>query len=140
MDRESIKRAVARIGGSKVLLAIAAVIAGVLLIMASSFVGRGIDEPKSELDTYKRELEEELEDMCSRIEGVGKCRVTVSFSEGERREYQGSELKCVIPPKVLGVTVICDGADSASVRAAVTDMMSSLFDIGKNRICVLKLS
>ena len=141
MILDSIKRIAERLGKRGMLIAAAAVLIGIILIFLSALDGYSDNNGKeSELGSYKRSLEEELEYMCSRIEGVGKCRVTVSFSEGERREYQGSELKCVIPPKVQGVTVLCDGGDSATVRAAVSDMMSSLFDIGKNRICVLKLS
>lgn len=90
--------------------------------------------------TYEKELEERLAALCSDVDGAGKCRVMISFSEGERREYKGGELIYSTPPRVQGVTVLCRGADSASVRAAISDLVSALYGIGSNRICVLKLS
>ena len=115
---------------------IALALLGALLI-AISFVDTGADET-GDTDDYKRALEEELADVCSQVEGAGKCRVIVSFAEGERTEYKGSQIVSVSPPRVRGVTVICDGAGSASVREDISDMIAALFDIGRNRICVLK--
>ena len=85
-------------------------------------------------------VEEELADMCSSVSGVGRCKVTVTFERGEERVYKGSLLIESKPPKVLGVTVVCKGADSDLVRAEIVGMMSALFDIGANRIAVLKLN
>ena len=92
------------------------------------------------LDEYKVRLEEELADMCSDVEGAGKCRVMVSFSAGERREYKSGVLISSVPPEVQGVTVLCKGGDSVRVKAAISELISALYGIGSNRICVLKLS
>ena len=92
------------------------------------------------LQEYKTRLEGELVELCSSVSGVGKCRVTVSFSHGGENTYKGSMLVESKPPRVMGVTVVCKGGDSDVVRAQIVDMMSSLFDIGANRIAVLKLN
>ena len=92
------------------------------------------------LAEYKESLETELARLCSSVEGVGKCTVTVSFERGEEKLYKGSTLIETKPPRVMGITVVCRGADSDSVRASLTAMLSSLFDIGSNRVSVLKLN
>lgn len=117
-------------------------ILGILMLVFSSSLG--VEEEKKEteesLGEYKQKLESELADICSSVKGVGKCRVSVSFERGEERVYKGSALIESKPPKVMGVTVVCRGADSDAVRAEIVGMMSALFDIGTNRIAVLKLN
>ena len=64
-----------------------------------------------------------LSALCSSVAGVGECEIMMSYSpSGE----------------VAAVAVICDGADTPAVRAALTDMISSLYGIGSNRISILK--
>lgn len=92
------------------------------------------------LEKYKESLEKELEELCSSVKGVGKCRVMITFERGEENTYKGSALIESKPPRVMGVSVVCRGAESDSVRREITDMLSALFDIGSNRISVLKLN
>lgn len=116
---------------------------GILMLVFSSSPS-GVDEEEKEneetLGEYKQRLESELADICSSVKGVGKCRVSVSFERGEERIYKGSALIESRPPRVMGVTVVCRGGDSDAVRAEIVGMMSALFDIGTNRIAVLKLN
>ena len=112
-----------------------------LLVFSSSHVSdENVTVENEDLNSYKERLEAELSEVCSSVKGVGRCKVTVTFERGEERVYKGSSLIESRPPKVLGVTVVCKGADSDSVRAEIVDMMSALFDIGANRIAVLKLN
>lgn len=116
---------------------------GIVLILISSSVGASEKNEKDgeiTLDEYKERLEAELSDLCSDVQGVGKCRVFVTFERGEQNTYKGSAVTETKPPKVLGITVICKGADSDRVRSELTDMLTSLFDIGSNRVAVLKLN
>lgn len=115
---------------------------GVALLVISALLPSSSesDGEKISLSEYKARAEEEFANFCREIDGVGKCRVMITFSEGESYEYRGGEIISSSPPKVLGVTVICSGGDKATVKAAVAEMAAALFDIGKNRICVLKLS
>ena len=105
----------------------------------------GTKEEKAEkssqsLAEYKAELERELESACSSIRGVGRCEVIVTFSRGAENTYKGTNLIESKPPEVMGVSVICEGADSDEVRAGIVGMMSSLFSIGTNRVSVMKLN
>ena len=67
----------------------------------------------------------ELAEICSSVGGVGRCKVmTTCDTEGE----------------VVAVAVLCDGAESAEVRAKLSKLISSLYGIGYNRISILKIS
>ena len=63
--------------------------------------------------------------MCSMTEGVGECRVMITYSADGKSVY--------------GVAVLCEGAESPEVRANVTELLASLFGIGANRISILKI-
>ena len=120
------------------LVAIGATIIIFSLLSGSMQTGEGAREMT--LDEYRAELEEEVAAMCSAVDGVGKCKVFITFERGEQTTYKGSALLEVKPPKVLGVTVVCRGAESSRVRSDLTNMLSALFDIGANRIAILKLN
>ena len=68
--------------------------------------------------------------LCSSVEGVGECRVSVVFESAEK---SGSE-------KVYSVAVICEGADNVKVRARLTELITTLYGIGANRVSIIKLS
>ena len=116
------------------------ILLGVVLIALSSVNTGGDSEEKISLSEYKKSLEAELEELCSSVRGVGKCRVMVTFERGEENTYKGSSLIETKPPRVLGVSIVCKGADSDSVRAELFEMVGALFDIGSNRISILKLN
>lgn len=112
------------------------------LILACIPAGSGeaeIEKGAQSLEEYKLSLEGELADMCKRVEGVGECKVMVSFEKGAENVYKGSLLIESRPPKVLGVSVICRGGSSQSVKNELTGMFCALFDIGANRVAILEL-
>jgi hypothetical protein len=75
--------------------------------------------------TEETDAMEELAELCSSVGGVGRCRVmTTTDAEGE----------------VTAVAVLCDGAESAEVRAKLSKLISSLYGIGYHRISILKIS
>lgn len=112
-----------------------------ILIILFSLPGEKRDggSGESTLADYKQELEKELSELCSSVSGAGKCRVKVSFSEGEHVEYRGANRISQTPPRVLGITIVCEGGDKAEVKAALIECMSAMFDIGANRVAVLKM-
>ena len=68
--------------------------------------------------------ESELEAVCSMLEGVGRCKTVVTYGEDGR---------------VYAVAVLCDGAQSVDVRRGLTELLTSIYGIGANRIAVLKI-
>ena len=113
---------------------------GIMLVAISGASGNDDAVSATSLAQYKAELEDELQNMCQSVKGVGKCRVMITFERGEENTYKGSSLVESKPPRVMGVSVICKGADSVEVTRALVDMITALFDIGSNRISVLKLN
>ena len=123
-------------GKRKTALILIMVSLGLMLVALSSATSANSTEQGS-LSEYKEELEERLEKLCSEVDGVGRCTVMVTFLRGEENTYKGSQLTESKPPRVLGVTVVCDGGDSTAVRARISQMLCALFDIGANRVAVL---
>ena len=115
---------------------------GIILIFISSSFAKSEDKGSGEitLDEYKERLEDEIASICSDVDGVGKCRVFITLERGEQNVYKGTSVIETKPPRVLGVTVICRGANSDTVRTELTDMLTALFDIGSNRVAILKLN
>ena len=106
-----------RSGGGSLKLGVILLL-GAALILIGSLGGR--TDTQDTPDTESR-----VADMCALTEGVGRCEVMLTYSEdGE----------------VESALILCEGGDLPSVRARVTDMVSSLFGIGTNRIRVQKIS
>lgn len=110
---------------------------------------------------------ETLAEILQSIHGAGKVQVMLSTATGERTIYQsdrdtstdsnGSTTKSqtviitdsqrgesglvtqVDPPTYLGAIVVCQGADSAAVKFAVTQAVAKITGLGTDRICVLKM-
>ena len=100
----------------------ALVLLGILLLIT----GSGSDD----VATSEISIEDKLAEVCSDVEGVGRCYVLVYYSPTNSRTDE---------PKVESVIVVCEGADSVGVRLCLTEMISSFFGIGTNRVRVEKM-
>ncbi len=96
----------------------------VLLAALLLFLSAGV---KSENKKVQDE-EERAAEMCALMEGVGECRVMMTFLP----ESDGEE--------VYAVLVLCEGADSSKVREKVTSLFCSLYGIGANRVEIQKIN
>ena len=117
----------------------------------------------SETDSVKKtddraDLQEErLESILSDIEGAGTVSVMITYENTgekniayEKRQNDTSyDEKAVMAggepmvinetnPKVKGVIVTADGADSISVKRALTEAVSAVLDVDVHRICIYK--
>lgn len=136
-----------------------------LLFLMSSTKTQDEKEEEADFYRYSQLLQENLEEMLSSVNGVGKCRVLITFSDtGETvyacdedslsteektdlsRKYvlissrsEGLVLK-VYSPSVLGVAVICRGGESSRVKNDVTEVLSRILGIPEDRISVKKMS
>ena len=97
-----------------------ALVLGVLLILIGSNKIEGAEKTTSASEIG-------IEELCSMTEGVGECRVHITY-----REDSGEEL-------VYAVAIICEGADSVAVRERLTSLVCSLYGIGANRVEILKM-
>ena len=102
------------------------------------------------------ELEDELEEIITKIRGVGKVSVMVTVSGTEEKEYisdvserdGASETKTVIAgskeallkaekyPEVRGVLVVCSGGDKPQIQEKVVNAVSTVLDIPTNKVFV----
>ena len=80
-------------------------------------------------DTLYTDEEARLAELCSSVEGVGRCRVMISYEDSG---YRSGE-------RVMSVCIACDGADRAAVRRSLTDLITALYGIGSNRIYIARL-
>ena len=126
----------------KNLMLLALALFGVIIALIPGFFSENAstESAEGEIEEYKTALEAELSELCSEVYGAGRCRVRVSFSTGFRCKYKGSTLIERTPPVIDGVTVLCEGAGSSEVKRELSSLISALYGIGHNRICVLKLS
>lgn len=102
----------------------------ILILLASLiFIFFGM---RSDTETAEESdaLEEKVEGMCKSIEGVGKCKVLVYYKEQSSR-YETQ--------KVESVVVVCEGGDSVEVKKCLTELLSSFFGIGSNRVRIEKM-
>lgn len=107
------------------------------------------------------DLEMELSVMLSKIYGVGKAEILLTEASGSDTIYQqdvaqnqsnlktvivmdGSReekglVKQVLPPVYRGAIVVCQGADSPSVRLSVVAAVKSVTGLSSDCITVLKM-
>lgn len=127
-----------------------------------------ISQPVSEETVRRQEnLQEELAELLSYLDGAGKVQVLLTESTGRQTVYQtdqtrntsqdaedmrsetviltqadrseGGLVKRVDPPQYLGAIVLCQGADNASVKLAIVDAVSTVTGLRSDKISVWKM-
>jgi stage III sporulation protein AG len=82
---------------------------------------------QSDEETYPDSVQEQLAAILTRMEGVGKVRVMISFSDEKQLA-------------VSGVVVVAEGGDSPQVQTKIRDAVMSLFDVEAHKVIVVKMS
>lgn len=116
------------------------------------------------INDIQSEIEKQLEEMIKNVHGAGNVRVMVSLSssgeyiyaENSKKENNGDKqlqdneiviyesdngsdeglIVSVKSPEISGVAVVCDGGNSSVVRSEITNLVTSLFGIGADRVYV----
>jgi len=161
-----------RIGKEKLLkIALISGVAGMIMILVSDFfpIDKSTTEKNAGLNisSYKNNLEEEVETMLEKIDGVGRVEVMITFSGTEEyifaEEIKASKsdkfssqmqnefvliekngekealISKVNNPQISGVVVVCDGGDSDKVCESVYRTVSTVLGIPTKNIYVTKL-
>ncbi len=138
-----------------------------MLLPGISESDTGTKQSKSNNEIYTEKLDSKLADILCKVEGAGRVEVILTVAQGEQTVYQtntnqsasdqstDTKIDTVIvsnstreevglvmrvdPVKYLGAIVLCQGADRAAVRLAVTEAVSKITGLGSDRICVLKM-
>lgn len=137
----------------------------VLMLLPQSKAAEEGDKETPVPETVAEEsLQEQLEQLLSIVQGAGKVRVLLTEAAGERVIYQtdGEEnsqntkrtdtvilsdsgraesglVQQILPPTYQGAVILCQGADSASVRLALIEAVSNATGLTSDRISVLKM-
>lgn len=101
-----------------------------LLVGVCLLLFGGVFDRTDSSEEYSYDEEIRLTQLCSRVRGVGECYVMIGYSSEGSSRYSASERR------VESVVVVCQGADSVSVRQELTDIIVSLYGIGSNRVAV----
>lgn len=163
------KRSLERIGQllKKYRYACIVVAVGIFLMLLP--VRSGTAKPEEpELQTVTSpSMEERLCDILQQIRGAGLVRVMLTVANGEETIYQfdqnlsidGSSsstqkdtvtvtdkdrgqsglITQVNPPKYQGALVVCQGAENAAVRLAISEAVSSLTGLGTDKITIVRM-
>lgn len=108
-------------------------------------------------------LQEDLEDILSGIQGVGKVQVLLTEAQGSRTVYVQDEstsqdtlktdaviitdssrtqtglISQVLPPVYLGAVVVCQGGDDPVVKLSVVEALCDATGLSADKITVLKM-
>ena len=140
------------------------VLAGLFLMaLPDGKNAKAAPEPATAETEPRQDLQTGLEEILSQIQGAGRVRVLLTQREGERTVYQTDEdstssgirsdtvllngsdrsqtglVQQVNPPTYLGAVIVCQGADSASVRLAIVSAVGSVTGLSTDKITVLKM-
>ena len=140
------------------------VLAGLfLMVLPDGKSAKAAPETATAETEPRQDLQTELEEILSQIQGAGRVRVLLTQREGERTVYQTDEdstssgvrsdtvllsgadrsqtglVQQINPPTYLGAVIVCQGADSASVRLAIVAAVGSVTGLSTDKITVLKM-
>ena len=107
-------------------------------------------------ENYAQELERNLEEIISRIQGVGEVTVMLTVGSTEQKVFAvdtsesdarsdsetviiGSKealLQAIKYPEVRGVLVVCTGGDKAPIKEKVVNAVSTVLDIPASKVYV----
>ena len=109
---------------------------------------------------YSEMLEERIEELCNRVDGVSGTHAVVTLKGGYQAIYahdsqsgsttnknqtviigSGSAEKAILEgysyPEIAGIGIVCNGGDSYEVKNKIVSLISSAFDISANKIFVV---
>lgn len=164
MGRLELWKKIAQLG-KKYRYALLVLIIGLLLMLLPNVSdGATKTEPQpTQISQRKVEMAQQLEEILSQVQGAGKVKIMLTVAQGQETVYQtdsdisenSTRLETVIvtgtnreelglilqvnPAKYLGAIVVCEGADRADVKLAVTQAVSKATGLGADQISVLKM-
>lgn len=136
---------------------------GILLMLMGGGTEKS-EEKSFDIDSldpakYAKEVEERVEELCNRIDGVSSTYAVVTLEGGYRAIYasdfqsgssnlknqtviigSGSSEQGLLVgyenPQIAGIGIVCSGGDDANIKKNVISVISSAFNISTNKIFV----
>jgi len=100
-------------------------------------------------------MEQQLEQILSHVQGVGKVKVLLTIRNQETYIYRTDEdgtviitdsdrnqsglTETILSPEYRGAVVVCQGADSASVQLQIIEAVANVTGLRSDQITVLKM-
>ena len=140
-------------------------VSGILLIVFSKSFNKGTNQtapPQTNRTTEQKEdkydLEKNLEDILSKVQGVGETKVLILYETSEEKfalkdsDSKGGEQTVLTGektksepfvyksnyPKIGGVLVVANGLDTPEIKNVIIDAVSSVLSIPVHKVKVLK--
>lgn len=138
-------------------------ILALVIFFSSTKLDFGFNFSKDKTDINQlTTLENKLQEILSSIDGVGKTLVTINI-DGTAEEVvlkntetvteNGATLKSEsvvlvngkpyvikeLSPKILGVVVVCEGANNLNVKVAITEVLTTILEVSSDNIRILKM-
>lgn len=153
------------VGSKKIYVFILLFALGAILLIF--FTGGGNDsehlgERVEALDPgeYAKSVEEQVEALCNRIDGVSGAYAVVTLKGGYQAIYaidsqsssssnknqivvigSGSNEQAILRgyeyPEIAGIGVVCDGGDSYDIKNKIVTLIASTFNLSANKIFVV---
>ena len=121
------------------------------------------EKNESVKDEYRKQLEQELEELLSKMDGVGKVSVMLTLKDSGadvldknvKRGADSSETTTVVyekdneeapyvtnrfTPDIEGVFIVAQGGDNAVTIANISDAVMALFGVEPHKIKIVKMS
>ena len=118
------------------IIAIAAVAAVVLAVYFISVSCQSEEPTRAKIvpddADYCTSMQLQLENIVSKISGVGDASVVISWDKSVSTSFSGGTEN----PMATGVIVVCDGGNSTKVKLDVTYAVSTLLDLHPEKIIV----
>lgn len=142
------------------------ILAGVLLMLLPSG-GDKVEKIATGVELDQPGIDQRLETILSQMEGVGKVRVMLTVSRGERTVYiqdeddsasgdsqtsrrevvlitgqdrnQSGLVSHVIGPIYQGAVVVCEGGDEPGIRLQVVEAVCDATGLTADKVTVLKM-
>ena len=156
----SIKKLFAKLKSIKNIEIYVAIIFALVVILVV-FVGTGSKNSANSTsdESYISQMEHKICSVVENIEGCGKAKVVISYSSNEEHIYayetttttsngttkQTSNIVTVkgeplitktLPPKILGVVVVAQGADNPVIRLKIVDVVVTLLNVPQKDVQV----
>ncbi len=128
---------------------------GVVLMLLPTSENQVQPPAQVEANVQKEGIGQQLTAILGQIKGVGKVQVLLTVENGSNTIYQTDGDKTVIitdsnrvqsglverveSPEYRGAVIVCQGADSPSVRLNIVEAVASITGLGTDRITVLKM-
>jgi stage III sporulation protein AG len=163
MDRLALKEKAQQLLGKYRYVILVLLVGVVLMLLPSRQEKTNQTYAAAEHTEQKQDIQKELTQILSQIDGVGAVQVMLTIASGEETVYQtdteNTDDTCRIdtvivtdgnrtqqglvqmknPPKYLGAIVVCKGGGNAAVRLAVVEAVSRVTGLGAGQISVLKM-